>query len=112
MTARLPVGVLGVGALGQHHARHLAGLDDVRLVGVHDSDRARAAKIAGELGTVAFADVDQLLAQVEAVTIAVPTPAHAEVGLRALRRGVPVLMEKPLSATLAEADDLIAEARR
>ncbi|MGI8818863.1 MAG: Gfo/Idh/MocA family protein [Gemmatimonadales bacterium] len=112
MTARLPVGVLGVGALGQHHARHLAGLDDVRLVGVHDSDRARATKIAGELGTVAFADVDQLLAQVEAVTIAVPTPAHAEVGLRALRRGVPVLMEKPLSATLAEADDLIAEARR
>ncbi|MGZ8392539.1 MAG: Gfo/Idh/MocA family oxidoreductase, partial [Gemmatimonadales bacterium] len=63
MTARLPVGVLGVGALGQHHARHLAGLDDVRLVGVHDSDRARATKIAGELGTVSFADVDQLLAQ-------------------------------------------------
>lgn len=112
MTARLPVGVLGVGALGQHHARHLASLTDVRLVGVHDLDRARARKIAGELGTVAFADVDQLLAQVEAVTIAVPTPAHAEVGLRALRRGVPVLMEKPLAATLAEADDLIGEANR
>jgi predicted dehydrogenase len=75
-------------------------------------DRARATKIAGELGTVAFGDMDGLLAQVEAVTVAVPTPAHAEVGLRALRRGVPVLMEKPLAATLAEADDLIAEARR
>ena len=112
MTARLPVGVLGVGALGQHHARHLAGLRDVRLVGVHDADRARAAKIAGELGTVAFPDMDELLGQVEAVTVAVPTPAHAVVGLRALRRGVPVLMEKPLAATLAEADDLIAEARR
>ncbi|MEA2723015.1 MAG: hypothetical protein QOH59_786 [Gemmatimonadales bacterium] len=112
MTARLPVGVLGVGALGQHHARHLAGLNDVRLVGVHDTDRARATKIAAELGTVAFADMDQLLAQVQAVTIAVPTPAHAEVGLRALRCGVPVLMEKPLAATLAEADDLIGEASR
>ena len=112
MTARLPVGVLGVGALGQHHARHLAGLDDVRLVGVYDVDAARATKIAGELGTVAFRDMDSLLAQVEAVTVAVPTPAHAEVGLRALSRGVPVLMEKPLAATLAEADDLIAEARR
>jgi predicted dehydrogenase len=112
VTARLPVGVLGVGALGQHHARHLAGLAEVRLVGVHDMDRARATKIARELGTVAFADMDQLLAQVEAVTVAVPTPAHAEVGLRALRRGVPVLMEKPLAATLVEADDLIDEARR
>jgi len=106
------MGVLGVGALGQHHARHLAGLKDVRLVGVHDLDRARATKIAGELGTVAFADMDQLLSQVEAVTVAVPTPSHAEVGLRALKRGVPVLMEKPLAATLAEADELIAEARR
>jgi predicted dehydrogenase len=112
VTARLPVGVLGVGALGQHHARHLAGLSDVRLVGVCDVDRARATKIAGELGTVAFTDMDELLAKVEAVTVAVPTPAHAEVGIRALRRGVPVLMEKPLTATLAEADALIAEARR
>lgn len=112
MTARLPVGVVGVGALGQHHARHLAGLGDVRLVGVHDVDRARATKIAVELGTRAFPDMDELLGQVEAVTVAVPTPAHAEVGLRALKRGVPVLMEKPLAATLVEADDLIAEARK
>ena len=112
MTARLPVGVLGVGALGQHHARHLAGLSDVRLVGVYDVDRARATKIAGELSTVAFGDMDELLGQVEAVTVAVPTPAHAEVGIQALRRGVPVLMEKPLAATLVEADNLIAEARR
>jgi predicted dehydrogenase len=112
VTARLPVGVVGVGALGQHHARHLAGLNDVRLVGIYDLDSARARKIAGELRTVAFGDMDELLDEVEAVTVAVPTPAHAEVGIRALRRGVPVLMEKPLAATLAEADDLIAEARQ
>jgi predicted dehydrogenase len=112
MRKRLPVGVIGVGALGQHHARHLARLEEVRLVGVHDVDPVRAAKIASEQGTVAFDEVDDLLARVEAVTVAVPTPAHAEVGLRALGRGVPVLMEKPLAATLAEADELIAAARR
>ena len=112
MTARLPVGVIGVGALGQHHARHLAGFSDVRFAGVYDVDPTRAKKIAGELGTVAFGDMDELLGRVEAVTVAVPTPAHAEVGIRALKRGVPVLMEKPLAATLVEADDLIAEARR
>jgi predicted dehydrogenase len=110
MRARLPVGVIGVGALGQHHARHLARLADVRLVGVCDLDAGRAAKVAAELGTAAFVDIDDLLARVEAVTVAVPTPAHAEVGLRALELGVPVLMEKPLAATLAEADRLISAA--
>jgi predicted dehydrogenase len=104
--------VIGVGALGQHHARHLAELDEVRLVGVCDSDAARAMDVARSLGTTAFADVDDLLRKVEAVTIAVPTPAHAEVGLRALEHGVPVLMEKPLAVTLSEADTLIDAARR
>lgn len=112
MTTRLPVGVIGVGALGQHHARHLAHLDHVRLAGVYDTDRARAVKVASGLGTTAFRDLDQLLRQVEAVTVAVPTPAHAEVGLRALEQGVPVLMEKPLASTLAEADYLITAAKR
>jgi predicted dehydrogenase len=112
MRTRLPVGVIGVGALGQHHARHLAHLDDVRLVGVHDLDRSRAQKVAAEHGARAFGQADDLLAKVEAVTVAVPTAAHAEVGLHALERGIPVLMEKPLAATLAEADTLIAAARR
>jgi len=112
VSAALPVGVIGVGALGQHHARHLSGLAEVRLVGVYDADAGRAAKIADGLGTRAFREMDDLLALVEAVTVAVPTPAHAEVGLRALNHNVPVLMEKPLASTLAEADDLIAAARR
>jgi predicted dehydrogenase len=112
VTARLPVGVIGVGALGQHHARHLAGLDHVRLVGVYDSDAGRGRKIASSLGITSFRDLDALLREVEAVTVAVPTPAHAEVGLQALKRGVPVLMEKPLASTLAEADDLITAAKR
>jgi predicted dehydrogenase len=112
VSPRLPVGVIGVGALGQHHARHLAGLDEVRLVGVYDADTDRATEIANTLSTAAFDDMDDLLRQVEAVTVAVPTPVHADVGMRALERGVPVLMEKPLAATLAEADSLVASARR
>jgi predicted dehydrogenase len=106
------VGVIGVGALGQHHARHLAGLDEVHLVGVYDADESRAETIANGLGTTAYRDMDDLLREIQAVTVAVPTQAHAEIGLRALRRGVPVLMEKPLASTLTEADDLIAAAQR
>jgi len=112
MSAPLPIGVVGVGALGRHHARHLSTLPGVRLVGVHDVDVGRAQEISKEISTRAFGDLDSLLGQVAAVTVAVPTPAHAEVGLRALRRGIPVLMEKPLAGTLDEADALIAAARR
>jgi predicted dehydrogenase len=112
VSAPLPIGVVGVGALGRHHARHLAQLDEARLVGVFDTDPARARSVAEELGTTAFSSLDALLDQAEAVTVAVPTPAHHAVGTQALGRGVPVLMEKPLAATVAEADALIAAAAR
>ncbi len=79
-------------------------LDGARLVGICDTDPVRAAAVASEFSTRNFADLDEMLNEVEAVTIAVPTPVHAEVGLRALERGVPVLMEKPLTDTLAAAD--------
>jgi predicted dehydrogenase len=110
--ARVPVGVIGVGALGQHHARHLATLPEAEMVGLYDHNKARATEVAARCGTVAFAELDQLLAKVRAVSIAVPTPVHAEIGLHALDRGVAVLMEKPLASTLAEADALVASARR
>jgi predicted dehydrogenase len=103
---------VGVGALGRHHARHLSTLPGVRLVGVHDTHPGRADEVARDLGTRAFPDLDVLLGQVKAVTVAVPTSAHVTVGLRALNRGVPVLMEKPLAVTLDEADALIVAARR
>jgi predicted dehydrogenase len=106
--SRLPIGVIGVGALGRHHARHLAALPEAELVGIFDVDRPRARAIAAEHGTRAFDDLDELLGRVEAVSIAVPTLHHAEVGLHVLRRGIPVLMEKPLAGTLDEADALIA----
>jgi predicted dehydrogenase len=110
--ARLPVGVIGVGALGHHHARHLAGAEEATLVGVHDTDRERGSAVARACGVRFYADLDALLADAEAVTVAVPTPAHAAVGLRALERGRAVLMEKPLAATLEEADDLVRAAER
>ena len=110
MSAPLPIGVIGVGALGRHHARHFASLEGVRLVGVYDANPETAARVAAEVGAPAVGEIDQLLGQVQAVSIAVPTSVHAEVGLRALERGVAVLMEKPLAATLAEADALVAAA--
>jgi predicted dehydrogenase len=112
VSAPLPVGVVGVGALGRHHARHLAHLPEVRLIGVCDIDAERGVRVAAEFGTRCFADLDEMLRRVEAVTVAVPTAAHAMVGLQALQRRVPVLMEKPLAASLAEADALIAAAGR
>lgn len=112
MSARLPVGVVGVGALGRHHARHLASFHGVDLIGVHDTDAARAATVAAEVGCRIFPELDDLLERVEAVTIAVPTRAHTEVGLRALEAGLPVLMEKPLASNLLEADQLVTEAER
>jgi predicted dehydrogenase len=109
---RLPVGVIGTGALGRHHVRHLATLEDATLAGVYDIDPARAREIAAQHGTRAYDDLDALLAAVEAVTIAVPTVHHAAVGLHVLERGVPALMEKPLAASVEEADALIAMADR
>jgi len=110
MNAPLPIGVVGVGALGQHHARHLATLEDAHLVGVYDIDAAAARRVADEVGTVAAPSLEALLAGVEAVSIAVPTTEHGAVGLEALRKGIPVFIEKPLAATLEEADALVSAA--
>jgi predicted dehydrogenase len=86
----------------------------VELVGVYDIVPSRATEIAAKVNTEAFRDLDRLLARVKAVTVAVPTPVHAEVGVRALEAGVAVLMEKPLASSLEEADRLVgaAENRR
>jgi predicted dehydrogenase len=110
--SELRVGVIGVGALGRHHARVYAGLPACRLVGVHDADAVRAAEVAGSHGAKAFGDVRSLLDEVDAVSVAVPTVDHHRVGLQALEAGKDVLVEKPMATTRAEADDLIAAATR
>ncbi len=108
----LKVGVVGVGALGQHHARIYAALRPrVELVGVADTDETRAREIARRLGTEAFTDYHPLLEKVQAVSLAVPTRHHHIVGRACLQRGVHTLIEKPLAATLEQADDLLAMAK-
>jgi predicted dehydrogenase len=104
----LRAGVIGVGALGRHHARVWAGLPGASLAGVFDADPARAAEVARQHGCRAYAEEAALLAEAEAVSVAVPTVDHHAVARRALERGRDVLLEKPMASTLAEADDLIA----
>jgi predicted dehydrogenase len=101
-------GVIGVGALGRHHARVWAETAGATLVGVHDVDAARAAEVAARHGCRVFPDAPSLLAAVDAVSIAVPTVDHHAVARLALERGRDVLVEKPITATLEQADDLIA----
>ena len=104
----LRAGVIGVGALGRHHARVWANLPGTRLVGVFDADPARAAEVARQHGCRAYADEEALLAEAEVVSVAVPTVDHHAVARRALEHGRDVLLEKPMTSTLAEADDLTA----
>jgi predicted dehydrogenase len=107
---RVRVGVVGTGALGFHHARLLRRMEGAEFAGIYDVDPARAAQVARELETVAHPSLDALLGGVEAVSIAVPTPAHAEVGLAVLSRGIAALIEKPLADTLAGAEALVRQA--
>jgi predicted dehydrogenase len=101
-------GVIGVGALGRHHARVWASVPGARLVGVFDADPTRAAEVAAQHGCRAFGDAEALLAEVDAVSVAVPTVDHHALGRLSLDRGKDVLLEKPMTTTLAEADDLVA----
>ena len=108
--SRLRVAVIGVGHLGQHHARLLAAMEHVELVGVVDTRPGRAEEIAAKYGTRAFTDAAAVGTMVDAVTIAVPTESHVEVALPFVAAGCAVLVEKPLAASLAEADRLLEAA--
>ena len=107
----LRVAVIGVGALGKHHARILASLPGVSLAAVVDINRARAEEIAAAHGTRPLFDAGQLDGQIDAVTIAVPTELHARIARPFLEAGIPALVEKPIARTVEEADAMIAAAR-
>ncbi|MGE5756839.1 MAG: Gfo/Idh/MocA family oxidoreductase [Planctomycetaceae bacterium] len=109
--SRLRVAVVGVGHLGQHHARVLAAIPEVELVGVADVRIDQARAVAERTGARAFADHRALLDRVDAVSIAVPTVAHRAVAGAFLERGVATMVEKPLATALAEAEELVALAR-
>lgn len=106
------VGVIGVGHLGQHHARLLASIDGVELVGVCDTNRGRAQEVAGKFGGAVFADAGELLSRVDAVTVAVPTVAHVDVALPFLEAGIATLVEKPIAPCVQDADRLVSVAER
>jgi predicted dehydrogenase len=103
----IPVAVVGVGALGQHHARVYAGLEGAQLVGVCDTDLDRAREVAGRWDVPVLPGLDEVARSARAVSIAVPTVDHHRVAAGLLERGIDVLLEKPMSRTLEEADDLI-----
>ncbi|MEJ2202488.1 MAG: Gfo/Idh/MocA family oxidoreductase [Gemmatimonadota bacterium] len=108
----LAIGVVGVGSLGFHHARILAGLDAVEMAGIHDLDAERATRVGGELGVPVHGDLDGLLDVADALVVAVPTTEHERVATVALRAGKAVLVEKPLAPSLESADRILDAAAK
>src|SRR6266487_5881369 len=110
----IPVAVVGVGAFGKNHARVYSQLakdgEPVRLVGVVDADLARADAVAKEFNCRAFGSLEQLLrthSEVQAASVAVPTVHHPKTARALMEAGIDVLVEKPIAATLAEADEMV-----
>ena len=107
------VGVVGVGVMGSNHARVISELPDVELAGIVDIDRHQARNVSRSLGCRAFENLDALLeCGVDAATIAAPTHLHHELAITCIRRGIHVLIEKPIASTAEEGRSLIAAARR
>ncbi len=109
-TGKLPpirVGVIGIGNMGQHHTRVLSFMKDVQLVGVSDLNVERGIDTASKYRAKFFEDYHALLPHVDAVCVAVPTRLHHEVGMTCLKAGVHVLIEKPIAASIAEAESLV-----
>jgi len=110
----LRVGVVGAGHLGKLHAKMLADLPGVKLIGIYDTNSDKARAVAGEFSTTAFASLESLLDSVDAVTVATTTTAHFAVAQEALGRGLHVFLEKPITETVEEAEQLcrIAQERK
>jgi predicted dehydrogenase len=108
--SRVKVGVIGVGYLGQFHAEKYAASAQAELVGVVDPDSGRGRQVAEKLHADWYPEPSQLIGRVDAVSIVVPTALHHQVALPFLRAGVHVFLEKPITVTLEQADELIVEA--
>ncbi|MGB9774340.1 MAG: Gfo/Idh/MocA family protein [Bacteroidota bacterium] len=108
MDGSLRVGVIGVGHLGSLHAKFLSEIERTILVGVYDLDCERAAAVARHVGTRAFPSLDDLIEACDALTIATPTSTHTEIARNVLSAHRHLFIEKPMTATVAEADELIA----
>ncbi|MBI5844330.1 MAG: Gfo/Idh/MocA family oxidoreductase [Deltaproteobacteria bacterium] len=109
---KIRAAVIGTGYLGQYHAEKYAARPDVELVAVVDPDCGRASAVADKCGTSACGSHAELLGRVDAVSIVTPTPTHFDIGRDFLSHGADVLMEKPVTVSLEEADTLIGLAAR
>ncbi len=110
-SARIRVAVIGVGEFGRNHARVYRELQQAELVGVLDANAARAGEVAAEYGVAAIENIEALRGRVDAVSLAIPTAQHASLGCALLKMGLDVLVEKPMAASLEQADELIAAAK-
>jgi predicted dehydrogenase len=108
---KLKAGVVGLGYLGRFHAQKYARIDETELTGLFDTDMDRAVKIAREFDAPIFENLDSLLEMVDLVSIVVPTRHHYEVAKACLEAGVHILLEKPITQTVQEAEELIDLAR-
>lgn len=111
MSSPIRIGVLGAGHLGRIHIQQLLTLDGCELVGFHDPRVERQELVTKEFGVRSFADVEELMAQVDAVDIVTPTLSHYALACRALDLGKDVFIEKPLTNTVEEAKDLVERAK-
>jgi predicted dehydrogenase len=111
MAKKIACGVAGVGSLGQHHARIYAEMKGAELAGIYEESDARAAEICARFGCRRFASLDELGEACDAISVVVPTDRHAAVALPLLRRGCHLLIEKPICASLEEAEQVLAAAR-
>lgn len=107
----LKIGVVGVGHLGQHHARKFLEIDGCDLIGIFDRNPARAAEISQKLGIHAFESYEEMLAKCDAVDIASTTTAHYDLAKIALQMGRHVFIEKPITSELWQAEELVALAQ-
>ncbi len=105
------IAVIGVGHLGRIHARIYKELPSCSLAGVCDIDQKQLAEVAGDIQTTAYTDYRELFGKVDAVSIAVPTRLHYKIAREFLKKNIHILVEKPFTATLVQADALIKEAR-
>ncbi|HVP36707.1 MAG TPA: Gfo/Idh/MocA family oxidoreductase, partial [Terriglobales bacterium] len=104
---KVRVGVIGVGHLGEHHARIYSQLPQAELVGIYDLDLDKAKSKAEKYKTTHFEELNKLLEKVEAVSLVVPTSSHYEVAKEVLDRNLHLLIEKPITETVQQAEELI-----
>jgi predicted dehydrogenase len=109
---KIRVAVAGAGEFGRNHARVYREMEGAELAGVFDLDSIRAAAVAAEFETQVFLTMDELRGRADAVSVAVPTVAHAEIGCRLLEMGLDILVEKPMAVNLLEADELLDAAKK